>query len=121
MNYILKKRIFCIVFLAALFIYSGINCYHGIEEWTVFVEDEIKEKEPVRNIITELDSTIVNSMYERMSFIELYSYMQVLLGKDEFNNFTDIKDKKGFLHYASFFREEHGPVPPPKLLSPLQS
>ena len=43
MNYILKKRIFCIVFLAALFIYSGINCYQGIEEWTVFVEDEIKE------------------------------------------------------------------------------
>ncbi len=106
MNYILKKRIFCVVFLAALFIYSGINCYQSIEEWTAFVEDEIKEKEQVRHIITELDSTIVNSMYERMSFIELYSYMQVLLGKNEFNNFTDIKDEKGFLHYASFFREE---------------
>ena len=41
-----------------------------------------------------------------MNFIETYAYVQTLLDKRECNNFTYIKDEAGYLHYASFYREE---------------
>ena len=94
------------MFLTVLIIYSGVNAYHGIGEWQDFIKDEIREEENISHIVTELDETIVDTMYGRMNFIESYSYMQVLLGKNEFNNFVDIKDKNGYIHYASFFQED---------------
>lgn len=109
--YILRKRIFAVMFVAAMLWYAGMNAVHGYPEWKAAIEDTLEERENVMNaetvseLVTNLDTSLVESMYLRMDFIEAYSYMQVLLDKREYNNFTHIRDEDGFLHYASFFRE----------------
>lgn len=105
MSYILRKRIFCILFLLVLFGFAGINCYYGYEQWYEALAKQ-EDKTDVASLVSSFDNAAIESMYGRMNFIETYSYVQVVLGKNEFNNFEDIKDKRGFLHYASFFREE---------------
>lgn len=119
--YMLRKRIFTVLFLVVLFGYSGINALHGYPAWLDAVEDTWKDQEaeqgPVPDadrlseLVADLDAGIVENMYHRMDFIETYSWLQVLLDKREVNNFSYIKDEKGFLHYASFFREDDERIP----------
>lgn len=56
--------------------------------------------------VAEFEATITENLYGRMSFIETYGYIQTLLDKRESNNFSYIKDEAGYLHYASFYRDE---------------
>lgn len=112
-NYILRKNIFAVLFLIAVFGYAGINAWYGAGEWIGAVEESLAEgitlqtaPEAVSRTVARLDASIIDSMYGKMEFIETYSYIQVLLDKREFNNFSYIKDEDGYLHYASFFRED---------------
>lgn len=106
-RYMLKKRLFAIVFLAAIFGFSAVNLLYSYEplqeELLEFMEDGTGitvEK------VASLENTMTENLYGRMNFIETYGFVQVLLDKRECNNFSYIKDEDGFLHYASFYREE---------------
>lgn len=111
--YILRKKIFAVLFLIMLFGYAGINAWYGAETWIESVQENLQDgialqtaPETISNVVADLDADIISSMYGRMEFIEGYSFIQVLLDKREFNNFSYIKDEDGYLHYASFFRED---------------
>ena len=115
--YILRKKIFAVLFLIALFGYSGVNAWYSLDTWVwewkeevdaFLAQDIVLEELPDRlsYFVSEIDESIVISMYGRMEFIEGYSYIQVLLDKREIDNFTYIKDEDGYLHLASFFRED---------------
>lgn len=98
-KYILKKRIFAVVFMVVVFGFAGMNFVHSYESIReCLAEDDAS--------VTTLDTTITESLYGRMNFIETYAYVQTLMDKRESNNFSYIKDENGFLHYASFYREE---------------
>lgn len=105
--YLLKKRLFAIVFLISLFGFSAINLLHSYKP----LKDELAELANdgtgiTVEKVTRLENKITENLYGRMNFIETYGYVQVLLDKRECNNFSYIKDEDGFLHYASFYREE---------------
>lgn len=111
--YILRKQIFAILFLAGVFGYAGLNAWHGAGVWLETLEESLEDgispetaSDTIAETVSALDESIISSMYGRMEFIETYSYIQVLLDKREFNNFSYIKDEDGYLHYASFFRED---------------
>lgn len=111
--YILRKQIFAVLFLVVVFAYSGVNAWYGAEEWIRTVQENLSAgitpetaKDTVSKTVSALDGSIIETMYERMKFIETYSLMQTLMDKREFNNFSYIKDEDGYLHYASFFRED---------------
>lgn len=111
--YILRKQIFAVLFLAGVFGYAGLNAWYGSEAWVETVRESLSEgvsmrtaPDAVSKTVSALDESIIDSMYGRMEFIETYSYIQVLLDKREFNNFTYIKDEDGYLHYVSFFEED---------------
>lgn len=98
-KYLLRKRIFAIVFLVTVFGFAGVNfaqSYEPLEE--VFAAGDAAP--------AVLETAITENLYERMDFIEAYGFIQVLLNKRESNDFSYIKDEDGFLHYASFYREE---------------
>lgn len=112
-TYLLRKNIYAVLFLIVLFGYAGVNAWHGTGEWVETVRwnlaDGVTRKtapQTISRTVAGLDQSIIASMYGRMEFIETYSYIQVLLDKREFNNFSYIKDEDGYLHYASFFRED---------------
>lgn len=111
--YLFRKKLFAVLFLVVLYAYTAVNAFYGYEEWYEELEEGLaggisleKAPETVQRIVAEVDESIIEEMYGRMEFIELYSYVQVLLDKREFNNFSFIKDEDGYLHYASFFKED---------------
>lgn len=105
----MRKQIFALFFLFGVFGYAGLNAWYGGDVWVETVRESLAEgislqtvPDTVAKTVSALDESIIGSMYGRMEFIETYSYIQVLLDKREFNNFTYIKDEDGYLHYASF-------------------
>lgn len=107
-EYLLKKKIFTVMFLISVFGYALINAWHGGRAWqeAVLEEPEGAEGNRIAAMVKRLDESMIESMYGRMNFIETYSFLQMVMDKREVNNFSIIKDEDGYLHYASFFREE---------------
>lgn len=98
-SYLLKKRIFAIIFMLTVFGYSALNIQHTYEPLMTLLKS-------LKTIdVAEIENEISSNLYERIKFIETYAYIQVLLDKRECNNFTMIRDEQNYLHYASFFRE----------------
>lgn len=115
--YLLRKRLFAILLIVVLYSYAAVNMVYGYDEWYEEIEEELDggisletAPEAAQQIVKEVDESIVEEMYARMNFIETYAYIQVLLGKHEYNNFSFIKDKDGYLHYAAFFREDYNDI-----------
>ena len=98
-RYLLKKRIFALVFLAVIGVFSVVNVYHSFGT----LKDYLSGGEVS---VAAFEAAINDSLYRRMDFVETYGYVQTLLDKRECNNFSYIKDENGYLHYASFYREE---------------
>ena len=106
-RYLLRKRIFAVVFLVTIFCFSILNFVHSYEPLKEKLIEIVNAKEEfsVKRVV-ELETTITDNLYGRMNYIEAYGYIQKLLDKREFNNFNSIKDEYGYLQYASFYREE---------------
>lgn len=104
-KYILKKRLFSIVFIVAVFGFAAANFYHGSEKVGAVCRNTFQDGAVTKQEVASLESAITQNLWGRMNFIETYAYVQTLLDKRECNNFAMIKDEQGFLHYASFFRE----------------
>lgn len=98
-KYIIKKRAFAVVFLVSVFGFAVMNFIHSYEPLKKYLAQE-------RISVSGLDAAITENLYGRMNFIETYSWVQTLMDKRESNNFSYIKDENGFLHYASFYRDE---------------
>lgn len=92
--YLLRKRLFAGIFLAALF---GFSLCNGVLSFPDLCR---AEKSPAA-----LENAVNESLVGRMGFVEFYAWQARILGKREINNFAYIQDEDGFLHYSSFFRE----------------
>ena len=103
MKYFTKKRIFAAVFLLGVFSFSAVNIYNN--RFTLLKQVEKYEKEP-QKIPEKLEKVMEDDIYGKTEFVETYGFTQKALGKDEFNDFEYVKDKKGFLHYSAFYRDE---------------
>lgn len=99
-KYILKKKIFAFVFMVVVFGFAAINMMHTYEP----LKELITTKKDLT--IADVENEIATDLYGKMNFIETYAFMQKLMDKRESNNFNMIQDEQGFLHYASFFREQ---------------
>ena len=95
-KYMLKKRIFAVVFLSVIFSFSIVNFIHSYQPLKSLFSDEEAEVS-----VAELEETINENL------IETYGYVQVLMDKRESNNFTSIVDEDGYLHYSAFFKEDN--------------
>lgn len=102
-KYILKKRIFAVVFLLVIFSFSILNFMHSFEPLKTLLSDEDRTE---AISVEEIEASINENLLGKMNFIETYGYIQVLMDKRENNNFSSIMDEDGYLHYASFFRED---------------
>lgn len=102
-KYILKKKLFAVLFLAVLFLFSILNFVHSFQPLKELLTDP---ESCTVAMPTELEESINENLYGRMNFLETYGLVQVLLEKRECNNFTSIMDEDGFLHYASFYQED---------------
>lgn len=107
--YFLRKNVLAIALLLMIFVYSGVNMYVNLNDYkelvTKEVENVIDKKSKINVAVASLESNITEPMYHKMDFLEIYSYVHVLLGKEEIIDFKYIKDKLGNLNYGAFYRD----------------
>ena len=114
-HYLLRKKLFALLFLLIIPAFSLSNFLSArkslTEEARVKFLQVFQGAYTAQQAISGLERSMTEQVQGRMNFIEGYSYIQTLLGKEEYNNFTCIKDQDGFLHYSAFFREPDREIP----------
>lgn len=108
-HYFFRKKLFALLFLLVIPAFSLWNFLGArdtlAEELRAKLQQVSQGDITVQQAVSSMENAMTENVRGRMNFIEGYSYIQTLLNKEEFNNFSFIKDQEGFLHYATFFRE----------------
>lgn len=101
-KYFTVRIVSAIIFLVVLLGFSVINIFYLqkeiINEAKVYIEENLSVKELINNIETKINDKI----FKKEFFIEAYGYIQKLMNKDEFSDFTIVKDDSGKMHYTYF-------------------
>ena len=108
-KYLFRKKVLAVCLTFIIMFYFAINL---IKSGEVLYENA-KESAgqmlsgdiSLKQMVGQIEESLTDDAYERMKFVELFSYTNVLLDKREINNFAYIKDETGSLHYSSFYRE----------------
>ena len=103
MKYFVKKRIFAVVFLLAMFSFSAVNIYLNKD---AFIKEANKHLNEPDKLPSEFEEVMQDEIVGKRHFVEAYGLTQKTLGKKEFNSFEFVKDNNGFLHYAAFYRDD---------------
>ncbi len=111
-KYILRKKIFAVIFFIMLFSFSGVNCISQRKEVQKALTEELSKVHAwqipeTSNIEDEITEELAGKMY----FIETYSALTEVLNKKEICNYRYIKDETGTLQYSSFYREDDDNIP----------
>lgn len=108
--YLLRKKLFAVLFLAVLFLLAGLNLRHtypSLKEAALDSAAKVQAGElSAKEAVAAVEDAMTSNLQGRMNYIEGYSYLQVLMDKREFDNFRYVKDEDGFLHYSATFRED---------------
>lgn len=77
--------------------------YDSLKESVIsYWADSENRWENLESLISQLNTTMSDQVYEKYAFIEAYGYLQELMDKKEINNFEVVKAKDGTLHYTYF-------------------
>lgn len=96
-----KKYCFATVFIGLMIVFSVLNFVYNFGKWEKMVYKE--EHQTVDEWIDCAEDVAEEEVLGRMCFIEAYGEIQKLLGKQEFNRFSFIKDTDGMMYYGSVY------------------
>lgn len=104
-SYLNRQSIYTMIFIVALFSFSIKN---AMQEYPALSKtfqnfENINSAESLKSTIKDVDKNINDELLGKKQFMEGYGYLQVLMGKNEFNNFAYVKDDNGFFNYASLY------------------
>ena len=103
-KYNLKKYVTGILFLLLIFLFA----FYNLRTAFTPIADTVKTIQEngnysVEDKIVTIENTINDNVFDNYLFVEGYGYMQLLMGKDEINNFEIVRDAKGDkLYYTNF-------------------
>ena len=97
-----KKRITTVIFLVFLFLFSIVNARKEVPLLVEKVETFDFAQFGIKNLISQIDTTINENVAGRYGFIDAYGYLQKVMDKHEESNFEVVKDTEGKLHYTYF-------------------
>lgn len=64
-----------------------------------------------KKYMTDVDNVVNNNLYNKQVFSEAYSYVQVLLGKNESDNFYIVKDKNDSSIFGNMYQDVPKEIP----------
>lgn len=102
-RFFVKKYIFAAVFLTGWLLFSIVNFISGSEKWYDLFGNltEVQNINELEDWITEVEADTSEELLANEKFIDTYGYVQKLIGKREFNNFSFVRDDDGMLYYGS--------------------
>lgn len=97
------RKITAGIIMTLIFAYALVNIVYSYtpmkeEVLRVMAADEMTMSEKIAAINTEINEVF----FQKNLFIEGYGYLELLLDKDETNQFSIVKDTQGNLHYSYF-------------------
>ncbi|MCR5101648.1 MAG: hypothetical protein K6B41_09860 [Butyrivibrio sp.] len=104
-----EKKVFTVIFILALFIYSGLSIYNTVP--SIIWDFEQKENEiddvfeTAKSDISIIDDNISRNIYERYQAIEGYGVFNRILGKHEINGFDYALDPHNAYEPINFWSE----------------
>lgn len=111
-EYLRKKYVFTVLFMAVLYILAISNLIYSFDElkkWGGETVQEIKSSklttfmDTSNHAVKSLDSTMNENVKGKYNYIELFGFYNKLLGKDEHNGFNIVRDNHGFLFYGNLW------------------
>ncbi|MFI3176320.1 MAG: DHHW family protein [Eubacteriales bacterium] len=99
-----KEKLTATIFLSALLLFFLWNVSVNGSKVIAAVSDSIQEMESISDtadFVLATESAINENLLGREELIELYGLTQLILGKQEFNNFSFMKDENNVLYYGS--------------------
>jgi hypothetical protein len=96
-----------LIFLVIIFGFSAVNLYtQGPAIWQVIEgltppSSFAEVKEDVDIIVSAINTNITR----KTEFVDGYAYLQLLMGKDEIDNFNTVRGKNSAMNYANFYPE----------------
>lgn len=101
-RFVVKKYLFAGFFLTVWMLFSVANFVVGSDQWHDLFEDltEVTDVSELQEWIAGVESELNDELLGNEALIDTYGYVQVLLGKREFNNFAFIQDNE-MLYYGS--------------------
>ena len=100
--YFLRKRIFSVIFIAFILIYSIYSAVLNRDALKdalgTFRKEAADNPNELQTEVATLQNTMEENIEGRMKYIEYFGAVQKALDKKEINNFAYIKDETGSLH-----------------------
>lgn len=107
-RYLNRHSVFAVMFIVMVFSFAAKN---ALQEYPTLSQTlqgfkNFKNVEGLKSTIKDVDKNINDKLLLKKQFVEGYGYLQVLMGKNEFNNFAYAKDDNGFLNYATIYSKK---------------
>ena len=103
------RRLFTVIFLILLGTYFAANSMNQGSRLLGDFADAFRNSKnlsELRSNIAYFDGHIVDTILGRNLFVDGYAYIQVIMGKEETDNFWVIRDKRGGLNYSNFYPDD---------------
>ncbi|MBE5959957.1 MAG: hypothetical protein E7256_00985 [Lachnospiraceae bacterium] len=101
-QYFIKKAVAAVAFILLLGTLSLWNLKENGSALWEEVKSAWKNGKNLSERIADTEQVMEENTVFRYSAVDVYGYMQLMMGKEEQNNFEVIKDQNGFLHYTYF-------------------
>ena len=108
----ITQKIFGLLFVVCLFAFA-------IGNWVtesgaiIHAIDEIRKPTKagdLKHYVSRVEGILNDNIVGKDKFIDGYAYLQVLMGKEESDNFAMVLDQSGSLNYTSFFQGDILPM-----------
>jgi hypothetical protein len=101
----ISSAIIAVLFTAALFAFAAADIYAKREVLLTRLSEftEVSSVDDIKSRIAGFEGTLNEEVWEKMKFVELYSFLHVLAAKEENGGFDIIRAKDGNLNYGDFF------------------
>ena len=111
-EYLAKKYVFTVVFLITIYAVAILNFLFSFDALKENIEENIEEAD-MSNVqamidtsdkfLQGLDTTMNQNVNGKFKYLELYGLYNKILGKNEYNGFSVVKDNNGVLMYGNLW------------------
>lgn len=122
-EYLAKKYVFAVIFILFIMFMAVINIKYTYRTLIDDTKNVVKENKIVDvasfadtadTLLQTWDADVNGNVYEKYTYLEMYGFYNRLLGKREYNGFTLVSDKNGYLYNANLWNFTHKDTIPTK-------
>lgn len=98
-RHFVKKYLFTVLFLVAVFTFSVVNAYYVMPEIVSYIKEE--KWANISELVAGMENIINEKVYQKYAFVELNAFSTKVQGSNIENGFDFVKAKNGDLQYSN--------------------